>query len=86
MRHNRNGRRNSVTAANEKPTPARGRRSVTRRGSRNRTNRASTSVPGATVTAYSHREVDMEAIGWGGLLLLMFLAAVVGRAFWGDKQ
>lgn len=42
-------------------------------------------MPGATVAAYSHREVDMEAIGWGGLLLLMFLAAVFGRAFWGDK-
>lgn len=86
MRHNRYGRRNSVTAAIENPTPARGRRSVTRRGRRNRTNRASTSVPGATVAAYSNTEVDMEAIGWGGLLLLMFLAAVFGRAFWEDKQ
>ena len=42
-------------------------------------------MPGATVTAYSHREVDMEAIGWGGLLLLMFLAAIIGGHFWGDK-
>ena len=55
------------------------------RANRNRTNRASTSVPGATVAAYSHREVDMEAIGWGGLLFLMFLAAIIGGHFWGDK-
>lgn len=76
MRHNREV---AVTLLRLLPGSVRQRADVKRvqsREGRNRTNRASTSVPGATVAAYSHREVDMFAALMGAGAMAVFIAVV----------